>query len=265
MAGGARLRSEAARRDRAERVLDAAGELLLRLGYRRATVDDVADRAGVGKGTVYLHWKTREALFLAVLQREVVASMDQLVAALKADAAVGVLHRLTEVHFLNVMRRPLLRALYTSDPGVLGKLATALHAKQGERHHDAFDDYLRLLADNGLLRDDLPIREISYAYHAILHGYLGADGSSPEARGASRGDRGMSPGGRDLSLEDRGAPPEDTDLSLEDKARLLADTVRRTFEPSAEPSGTAVQDVGPRVVELFAEAAELGRAQIHTS
>ncbi|WP_280263456.1 TetR/AcrR family transcriptional regulator [Nocardia wallacei] len=239
MVGETRVRTAAARRERAERILDAAADLLLRLGYRRATVDDVADRAEIGKGTVYLHWKTREELFLAVLQREVVASMDQLVAALEHDAAVAVLHRLTEVHFLNVMRRPLLRALYTSDAGVLGRLATALHARQGERHHEAFDDYLRLLADNGLLRDDLPIREISYGYHAILHGYLSADSY----------DRG------DLSTGD---------LSLEGKARLLATSVRRTFEPAAKPSGKAVREIGPRVVALFAEAADLGRAQVHT-
>jgi AcrR family transcriptional regulator len=41
--------------DRADRILDAAGDLLLRLGYRKVTIEDVAQRAGIGKGTVYLH------------------------------------------------------------------------------------------------------------------------------------------------------------------------------------------------------------------
>jgi AcrR family transcriptional regulator len=37
---------------RLERVLDAAADLLVRLGYRRVTIEEVARRAGIGKGTV---------------------------------------------------------------------------------------------------------------------------------------------------------------------------------------------------------------------
>jgi AcrR family transcriptional regulator len=32
-------------------------------GYKRVTIDDLAAGAGIGKSTIYLHWKTREALF----------------------------------------------------------------------------------------------------------------------------------------------------------------------------------------------------------
>ena len=37
---------------------DAAADSLLRWGYPRVTVDDVAARAGVGTGTLHLHWRT---------------------------------------------------------------------------------------------------------------------------------------------------------------------------------------------------------------
>ncbi|HEV2580965.1 MAG TPA: helix-turn-helix domain-containing protein [Ktedonobacteraceae bacterium] len=40
---------------RAERLLDVAAALLVRWGYRKTTLDDVAREAGVGKGTIYLH------------------------------------------------------------------------------------------------------------------------------------------------------------------------------------------------------------------
>jgi AcrR family transcriptional regulator len=52
-----------------KRVLDAAADLLVRWGYHRVTVEDVARHAGIGKGTVYLHFRTKEALFLTVLLR----------------------------------------------------------------------------------------------------------------------------------------------------------------------------------------------------
>ena len=52
-----------------ERVLDSAAELLLRWGYQRVTIDEIARHAGIGKGTVYLHFPTKEALFLTMLLR----------------------------------------------------------------------------------------------------------------------------------------------------------------------------------------------------
>ncbi|WP_020666998.1 TetR/AcrR family transcriptional regulator [Amycolatopsis nigrescens] len=223
------------RSERAERILDAAGELLLRLGYRRVTVEDVAEHAGIGKGTVYLHWKTREALFLAVLQREVVASMDELAEALRTDPRGILLHELTRIHFRNVLRRPLLHALYTGDPGVLGKLTKALHDHQDESHHTAFDDYLRLLAGHDLLRADLGVPEISYTYHAILHGFLLTDSYRP---------------GR-------------TDLGLDHKADLLADAVRHALEPARQPTRKALAACAPAAVELFRAAAEQDRARLH--
>src|SRR2546426_10017116 len=58
------------RQERGDRILDAAAELVLRWGYKKTTIDDIAKQAGVAKGTIYLHWKTREDLFLALITRE---------------------------------------------------------------------------------------------------------------------------------------------------------------------------------------------------
>ncbi|MDQ2745599.1 MAG: TetR/AcrR family transcriptional regulator, partial [Chloroflexota bacterium] len=55
---------------RAGQILDSAAILLRRWGYNKTTVDDIARHAGVAKGTIYLHWKTREDLFIALFARE---------------------------------------------------------------------------------------------------------------------------------------------------------------------------------------------------
>ncbi|HEV2653667.1 MAG TPA: TetR family transcriptional regulator, partial [Ktedonobacteraceae bacterium] len=47
------------REQREERILDAAAELMVRWGYNKTTIDDIVRSAGVAKGTIYLHWKTR--------------------------------------------------------------------------------------------------------------------------------------------------------------------------------------------------------------
>ena len=47
---------------RADRILAAVGELLLRFGYKRVPIEDSANRAEVGKGTIYLHWEIKQEL-----------------------------------------------------------------------------------------------------------------------------------------------------------------------------------------------------------
>ena len=51
-------------------VLDAAAELLVTFGLRRWSVDDVADRAGVGRTSVYRRFGGRDEIVHAVLARE---------------------------------------------------------------------------------------------------------------------------------------------------------------------------------------------------
>src|ERR1700737_3321319 len=113
-----------ARRARAERILDAAAELLQRWGYKRLTMDDVAQQVGIGKGTLYLHWKTRESLFEAAIVREITALVDEFVAGVRADPYQALPHRLARSYYLAIMGRPLIRAFFTGDLEMLGKLAS---------------------------------------------------------------------------------------------------------------------------------------------
>ncbi|HRC77763.1 MAG TPA: helix-turn-helix domain-containing protein, partial [Kouleothrix sp.] len=77
----------ARRHERAQRILDAAAALILRWGYNKTTIDDIARQAGVAKGTIYLHWNTREELFGALMLREKAALAADLRARTAADPA----------------------------------------------------------------------------------------------------------------------------------------------------------------------------------
>jgi AcrR family transcriptional regulator len=50
-------------------ILDTAGELLLERGLAGATMDAVAERAGVSKATIYRWWSSKEALALDAVYR----------------------------------------------------------------------------------------------------------------------------------------------------------------------------------------------------
>ena len=50
---------------RRKAILDAAIQVFAELGYRGTDVQMIADRAGIGKGTVYRNYETKEGLFWA--------------------------------------------------------------------------------------------------------------------------------------------------------------------------------------------------------
>ena len=50
-------------------ILDATDELLTRFGYRKMTIDDLAREVGIGKGTVYLHFPSKEEIALSHVDR----------------------------------------------------------------------------------------------------------------------------------------------------------------------------------------------------
>ncbi len=54
---------------KSQAILDAAERLFVRYGYRKSSMDDVAREAGIAKGTVYLYYAGKEALFRALLER----------------------------------------------------------------------------------------------------------------------------------------------------------------------------------------------------
>jgi len=206
--GTERIRDPQQRAERATRILDAAADLLLRHGYRRVSIDDVAAGAGIGKGTVYLHWKTREQLFGEVFAREVRYALEELRQAVRQDPRACLLHRFARAYFLAIGNRPLLRGFLLTDPELLGKLTASADTAREDRHSRMARGYFDLLAGHGLLRTDMRLDEIGYAYQATFEGFLRAEAAAPAS-------------------------------SLEQRADLLARTVQRAFENDPAAPDTA--------------------------
>jgi len=67
-------------RRKAERpgeIIDAALELFVAKGFMATRLDEVAQRAGVSKGTLYLYFENKEALFKAVVETLVVPEIER--------------------------------------------------------------------------------------------------------------------------------------------------------------------------------------------
>lgn len=225
----------AARRARAERILDAAAGLLEQHGYRRVSIDDVAARAGVGKGTIYLHWATREALFWAALQREAMRLLDDIAARLGGDAGLALPHRLMPALFTEVQRRPLVRALLLSDAEVLGALSADDSVAAVQRELAGNPDYLELLERHGLLRPGLTPTAAGHILDGVMRGFFAAQDA--DARSG-------------------------TGLPTDQRAELLADVMARTLEPGGPVPADAVAALSAEVTGLFQAITAVQQAQL---
>src|SRR5262245_19906504 len=111
---GPRAQKAAARR---EAILAAALDEFAAQGFEPARIDDVARRAGVGKGTIYLHFRDKEALFQALVRTMLVPLVVGLEAARPGDQPVRKLIEsfvelfVREVY--NTRRRNVLRLVLT--------------------------------------------------------------------------------------------------------------------------------------------------------
>jgi TetR/AcrR family transcriptional regulator, fatty acid metabolism regulator protein len=61
---------EKQRQEREELILEAVEEVFMEKGYYEASMDEIAARVGIAKGTVYLHFPSKEELVVAIFQRD---------------------------------------------------------------------------------------------------------------------------------------------------------------------------------------------------
>jgi AcrR family transcriptional regulator len=70
--------------DKGARILKAALDLFVRYGIKRTSVDDIAREAGIARGTLYIYYPSKDALFAAVAERICAERL-----AMARDAAAG--------------------------------------------------------------------------------------------------------------------------------------------------------------------------------
>jgi AcrR family transcriptional regulator len=167
---------------REDLILDAADRLLARYGYRKMTIDDLAREAGIGKGTVYLHFRSKEDVVLSHVDRianrvvtelRVIAASDAPPAAKLSEMLVtrvmfrfdGVQHyseSMSEV--LRDFRAALLQrreGYFEEEAKVLsGVLREGQRARAFRRHEAVATARTLILASNSLLPFNLSTQEL---------------------------------------------------------------------------------------------------------
>ncbi|MFF3665810.1 TetR/AcrR family transcriptional regulator [Microtetraspora malaysiensis] len=213
---------------KAARILDSTRALVADHGVRKVTVSEITRAAGVGKGTVYLYWPTKEDLILGLFARELLRFLDEVIARITADPAAVLPRRLAPLLIRTGLESPLARRLNSGD----AELLRLLTEQAGDR--DLFDRtqpsalceaVMPILRRHGLIRHDRPLADQAYAMHAVLVGF-GTAMSEPAT-----------------------APP-----SAGDPGDVLADTVALLLDPPDAPGDQAVTAAAGQTIAVFREA-----------
>jgi AcrR family transcriptional regulator len=166
---GARIAKAAARRDA---ILDAALDEFSAKGFAAARLEDVAKRAGVAKGTIYLHFADKEALFQELIRAKMVPVVGSLELAFGTGLPLRVvIEQAIEIFAREVYgtrRREVIRLMISEGPRfpalaefyyheVLERLLAALRAlmrrahERGELANDALVRFPMLLGAPGII------------------------------------------------------------------------------------------------------------------
>ena len=157
----------AVREEVREAILDAADRLLARYGYRKMTVEDIAREAGIGKGSVYLHFPSKEEVVLSRVDRMVERIKERLWAIARSDADAAI--RLRLMLLTRVLYRFDSVQHYTQS---LDDLLAALRPGLLARRVRYFDEEAQIFAE--VLSEGRDIGEFEFAdalttAYALLH------------------------------------------------------------------------------------------------
>src|SRR5215471_7723492 len=162
---GARAQKSSARR---EAILEAAFDEFSAQGFAATRLDDVARRAGVAKGTIYLHFEDKEALFQELIRSVLAPFVGTLEAALKADVPA------------RVMAEQVVELFVTQVYGTRRKEVIRLIISEGQRFPHLAEFYYREV----LSRIMAAVRE--WMRRAVEHGEVNGDAVArfPQLMGA---------------------------------------------------------------------------------
>jgi len=162
-----------------ERILEVAQEHFERFGYKRAVIDNIVRDVGIAKGTFYLHFKSKEQLFLEIVNRLRHDALEKFLAAMDQETTVaGKLRTMIRMSLDAFDQYPLLARLVADDPEfrLIARLLQQPNVQEEIDHSRQF--VLGILEEgitNGELRADLDLETTPFVIGTMkfLHFYTG--------------------------------------------------------------------------------------------
>ena len=157
-----RARSEEERQAKLDAILAAALDVFVEKGFADARLEDVAARAGVAKGTIYLYVASKEALFEALIHSGIAASIEAieekvLALDLPVEATLRMLFAFLRQEVLGTRRREIVH-LILSEAGRFPEIAAVYHREVISRGMRLLRTIAERAIERGEFRSDELVR-----------------------------------------------------------------------------------------------------------
>lgn len=157
--------------DRRDRILDAAEELVLAHGFDAMSVASIAERAGIGKGAVYLEFAGKREILDALLQRGTTRMNDRVSRELGDRPRLSAAYRASARALSD---DALMTAAFLDDRGILGEhVAEVTDGRYRDRQRRVIE-WLRALQDRGEIVADVDVEALALALSSASIGLLSA-------------------------------------------------------------------------------------------
>lgn len=156
--------------ERDQAILDAAAELLLRYGYNKLTMGDVADAVDLHRGLVYLRFKSKDDLVAALVLRELNTYALAWREQLEADPEGGSVGSIARAMLRALKTLPLASAIIARDDEVFGKYLRkpATLFDRPVLRTTGTREFFDAMRDAGVIRDDVDTGAIAYLHDALI-------------------------------------------------------------------------------------------------
>ncbi len=141
------------------RLIAAAEARFRRFGYKRTTIDDITAEAGTGKGSLYLHFESKQAVYLAVVEASLERFVESASRLLDGSGPVPArLRSLVDLTIEHYGRDELLRASLFGKSGLVeGDVARRAADFQRARIRSLLRELLATGQREGSVRTDLDV------------------------------------------------------------------------------------------------------------
>lgn len=210
---------------KAARILDSTRELVLDHGAGKVTVTEIAQAAGVGKGTVYLYWPSKEDLIRGLFARDMLTGLTEIITHIEADPTAVLPSRLAPRLITTARGLPLARRVQRGDPDLMRLLSADPSDRalfERTKPSALCDAVMPVLHHHGLVRTDRPLPALAYTMHAILTGFA-------------------------TTMHE----PETAPLKVPNPEALLSDTVAHLIDPPKPPTHRSITAAAEETLDVF--------------
>ncbi|MDX1415106.1 MAG: TetR/AcrR family transcriptional regulator [Candidatus Promineifilaceae bacterium] len=166
--------------DRKTRILDSASHLFVYYGYDKTTVSDIAREAGVSKGAIYLHFRSKDELLEALIIRETRTYAMQWLELIEDDPRGGTIGGMYRNMLYALNSSPFMAAMLKRDGRILGNyLRKPNNFFRQDQYRGLRREFLEIMQEQGIIRKEIDPQVLAHIINMLAFGLISMDDIIP--------------------------------------------------------------------------------------